>query len=50
MNDDLNSPILIAKLFEGMRIINLLKDKAGNLTYKDIELLNVFFQPFLKGK
>jgi cysteinyl-tRNA synthetase len=26
MNDDFNTPILIAQLFEGVRFINILKD------------------------
>ena len=32
MNDDFNSPILIAQLFEGVKYINLLKDNKEYLT------------------
>lgn len=37
MNDDFNSPILIAQLFEGVRFINLLKDNSiATLTSEDL--------------
>ncbi len=36
MNDDFNSPILIAQLFEGVHYINLLKDKSASLTLSDL--------------
>ena len=36
MNDDFNSPILIAQLFEGVKFINLLKDKKETLTEDDL--------------
>jgi cysteinyl-tRNA synthetase len=39
MNDDFNSPILIAQLFEAVRYINLLKDGKEKLTADDLELL-----------
>ena len=39
MNDDFNSPILIAQLFEGVRFINLLKDNAATLTSEDLKTL-----------
>jgi cysteinyl-tRNA synthetase len=46
MNDDFNSPILIAHLFEGVRIINSVNDKKESLIAGDIEklgkLLNIF--------
>lgn len=46
MNDDFNSPILIAHLFEAAKIINLVNDKKETLTQSDIdalkELLNAF--------
>ncbi|MBC7642294.1 MAG: cysteine--tRNA ligase [Flavobacterium sp.] len=38
MNDDFNAPILIAQLFEGVRIINLLKENKISLTKSDLEL------------
>ena len=37
MNDDFNSPILIAQLFEGVRFINLLKDNSATLTAEDLK-------------
>ena len=37
MNDDLNTPILIANLFEGVRFVNLLKENSATLTATDME-------------
>ena len=37
MNDDFNSPILIAQLFEGVKFINLLNDGKENLTSAALE-------------
>ena len=39
MNDDYNSPILIAHLFEGVKYTNLLKDGKETLTATDLETL-----------
>lgn len=36
MNDDFNTPILIAQLFEGVRFINLLKDGKETLNTEDL--------------
>lgn len=36
MNDDFNSPILIAQLFEGVHYINILKDNSASLTAQDL--------------
>ncbi|KGO92599.1 cysteine--tRNA ligase [Flavobacterium subsaxonicum] len=47
MNDDFNSPILIAQLFEGVRYINLLKDGKETLTAADIELLSKTLNSFV---
>ncbi|MDO9255469.1 MAG: cysteine--tRNA ligase [Bacteroidales bacterium] len=46
MNDDLNSPILIAHLFEGARIINSANDKKESLTADDISLLRTMMHTF----
>ena len=46
MNDDLNSPILIAHLFDGARIINSANDKKENLTSDDIGLLRSMMHTF----
>ncbi len=47
MNDDFNSPILIAQLFEGVRFINLLKDNAATLTSEDINKLKTSMHSFV---
>ncbi len=39
MNDDFNSPILIAHLFEASKHINQIKSGTGSLNSKDLELL-----------
>jgi cysteinyl-tRNA synthetase len=44
MNDDFNSPILIAKLFEGVRIINSVNDGKETLTAGDLEALSGFMK------
>ena len=41
MNDDFNTPILIAHLFEGIRLVNVLNDKRETITATDLaELKN----------
>jgi cysteinyl-tRNA synthetase len=47
MNDDFNSPILIANLFEGIRFINLVNDKKETLTDNDIALLKQTIETFM---
>ena len=37
MNDDFNTPILIAQLFEGVRFINVLKDGKETLNTEDLK-------------
>jgi cysteinyl-tRNA synthetase len=39
MNDDFNTPILIAQLFEGIRFVNVLNDQRETITVQDLELL-----------
>lgn len=39
MNDDFNSPILIAQLFEAVKYINLLKENKETLTAEDLKTL-----------
>jgi cysteinyl-tRNA synthetase len=46
MNDDFNSPILIAQLFEGVRFINLLKDEKETLNTADLKLFTTTMQAF----
>lgn len=47
MNDDFNSPIVIANLFEGVRIINSVNDKKENLSADDLHLLRDTFNTFI---
>ncbi|RPE00842.1 cysteine--tRNA ligase [Aureibaculum marinum] len=47
MNDDFNSPILIAQLFEGVKIINALVDKKETLSSKDLETFKNTFNVFI---
>jgi cysteinyl-tRNA synthetase len=47
MNDDFNTPILIAHLFEGVRYINLLKDNKESITTADLELLSTNMHAFV---
>ena len=46
MNDDFNTPILIAHLFEAVKLINQIKDNTATITAEDLtilkETLNVF--------
>ncbi|MBP6039945.1 MAG: cysteine--tRNA ligase [Flavobacterium sp.] len=37
MNDDFNTPILIAQLFEGVRFVNVLKEGKETLTAEDLK-------------
>jgi cysteinyl-tRNA synthetase len=47
MDDDFNSPVVIATLFEAIRIINLVNDKKEALTGDDITLLKKLFADFV---
>jgi len=47
MNDDFNSPIVIANLFEGVRIINSVADKKETISDIDLALLKNLFNTFL---
>ncbi len=44
--DDLNSPVAIGQLFEGVRIINTLMDGNDKISEKDLESFRTFFQHF----
>ena len=46
MNDDMNTPKLIAELFDSVRIINSAKENLISLTQEDIELLKTNFRVF----
>jgi cysteinyl-tRNA synthetase len=47
MNDDFNSPMVIANLFEGVRIINSVWDKKETISKDDLELLKKMFRIFV---
>ncbi len=47
MNDDLNSPIVIANLFEAARIINTVLDKKATLSAEDLEELKSVMHLFM---
>jgi cysteinyl-tRNA synthetase len=47
MNDDLNTSVVIAQLFDAIRIINSANDKKVTLTQTDIDILKNIFQHFV---
>lgn len=47
MNDDFNSPILIAHLFEAVRIINLINDGKESINNTDLDNLKSLFNTFV---
>lgn len=47
MNDDFNTPVLIAHLFEAIRMINSANDGKLKLTQADLDLLKAIYQHFV---
>ena len=47
MDDDFNTPILIAHLFDGVRIINSVKDGKESLNATDLEKMKYLFTTFV---
>jgi len=47
MNDDFNTPILIANLFEGVKHINLLAENKAQLNKKDLTEFTSIFKSFV---
>jgi len=47
LNDDLNSPVLIAHLFEGVKYINSVHDGNEKLSSSDIDYLKEIFEIFV---
>ncbi|MEE4178461.1 MAG: cysteine--tRNA ligase [Bacteroides sp.] len=47
MNDDFNSPLALAQLFDAVRIINAVYDKKESLSEADLEGLKKVFETFL---
>lgn len=47
MNDDFNTPILIANLFEAVKQIHLIKDEKSTITASDLKLLKETMDSFV---
>jgi cysteinyl-tRNA synthetase len=47
MNDDFNTPVLIANLFEAVKFVNLLVDKKESITAEDLALLKATLHDFV---
>jgi cysteinyl-tRNA synthetase len=47
MNDDFNAPVLVANLFEGVRIINSVNDGKETITEKDLATLKKMMHNFV---
>ena len=47
MNDDFNTPILIAQLFEGVKFINLINDGKESITVEDLAIFNKAMNSFI---
>ncbi len=47
MNDDFNSPILIANLFEGVKHVNAIKEREEKITAEDRDILKSTMQDFI---
>ncbi len=47
MNDDFNTPIVIAHLFEGVKVINQVKEGKAKIDQKGLDVLNKTFHDFV---
>ncbi len=47
MNDDFNTPVLIAHLFEAVKQINLLKEGKSRITEEDLKVLSTTIKNFI---
>lgn len=47
LNDDLNSPVLLSHLFEGVRFVNSVIDGSEKINAKDLETLKTLFNTFV---
>jgi len=47
MDDDLNSPVLLSYLFEGVKNINSVYDGTGKISASDLELLKKLYMTFV---
>jgi len=48
LSDDLNCPVLLGNLFEGVRIIHSVIDRKATINKEDLELLKEFMQTFTR--
>ncbi|MGB3591962.1 MAG: cysteine--tRNA ligase [Nonlabens sp.] len=48
MNDDFNTPVLIARLFEGVKMVSSLKTGAAQINKQDLQLLNDTFSGYVE--
>jgi cysteinyl-tRNA synthetase len=48
LNEDLNSPVLIAQLFDAVRIINSIKDGKEKIDKENLEAMTALFNLFVK--
>jgi len=48
MNDDFNSPMVIAQLFDAMRIINLVKEGKEKMSSEDMAILGETYRTFIE--
>lgn len=49
MNDDFNSPVVIAELFEAVRVINSVYDGKSSISAPDLDALNSLIEDFVFG-
>jgi len=47
MNDDFNTPVLIASLFETVKYINQIKDDSASITKADLDILKSTLEAFI---
>ena len=47
MNDDFNTPVTIANLFDGVKIINTIKSEKATITAEDLEKLKALYNNFI---
>lgn len=47
MNDDFNTPVLVANLFEGVRIVNSINDGKETISAADLNILKTVFNDFV---
>lgn len=48
MDDDFNTPILIAHLFDAVKMVNSIKDSFENITAEDLERLKLLMNGFVR--